>query len=58
MTVEWYPSPHCQAVGPCVSWEKGRAIGINIGRELVMFAYTVSGASCIVKYSWGKTDIN
>ena len=29
---------------PYGSLEKGRAIGVNVGRELIIFADTVSGA--------------
>ena len=35
------------------SWKKGRAIGVNDGQELVIFADTVSGAPWNEKYSWG-----
>ena len=34
--------------------EKGRAIGVNVGRELIILANTVSGAPWVEKYSWGK----
>ena len=38
---------------PRGSWKKGRAIVVNDGRELVIFADTVSGAPWIEKYSGG-----